>query len=271
MVKDERIKIAHISDLHITGPNFVSQWGENVIDILNSEMPEILIITGDLTDDGYVHEYELAKTYIDRIKVKNKIVVPGNHDARNEGYIIFEEIFGTRCPYYENEKVVILGIDSSQPDIDDGHVGRENYGFIREKLSINNKVKILAMHHHLIPIPGTGRERNIPSDAGDVLKICMELGVNFVFSGHKHLPWTWRLENTYFITAGTATSRRLKGRSYPSFNILEIPAIHADKQDKMATLKEVDVINKKFREILRGFRALKNVETPLVKGSQKII
>jgi len=78
------------------------------------------------------------------------------------------------------------------------------------------------------------------------------------------LPWTWRLENTYLITAGTATSRRLKGRSYPSFNILEIPAIHADKQDKMATLKEVDVINKKFREILRGFRALKNVETPLV-------
>jgi len=264
MVKDERIKIAHISDLHITGPNFVSQWGENVIDILNSEMPEILIITGDLTDDGYVHEYELAKTYIDRIKVKNKIVVPGNHDARNEGYIIFEEIFGTRCPYYENEKVVILGIDSSQPDIDDGHVGRENYGFIREKLSINNKVKILAMHHHLISIPGTGRERNIPSDAGDVLKICMELGVNFVFSGHKHLPWTWRLENTYFITAGTATSRRLKGRSYPSFNILEIPAIHADKQDKMAILKEVNVTNKKFREILRGFRALKNIETPLV-------
>ncbi|CAD7778212.1 3',5'-cyclic adenosine monophosphate phosphodiesterase CpdA [Candidatus Methanoperedenaceae archaeon GB37] len=134
MVKDEKIKIAHVSDLHITGPNFVSQWGENVIDILNSEMPEILIITGDLTDDGYVHEYELAKTYIDRIKVKNKIVVPGNHDARNEGYIIFEEIFGTRCPYYENEKVVILGIDSSQPDIDDGHVGRENYGLHKRKI-----------------------------------------------------------------------------------------------------------------------------------------
>ncbi|MBW1933373.1 MAG: metallophosphoesterase, partial [Deltaproteobacteria bacterium] len=56
------MKIAHVSDLHITGPNFVSEWGENVIDILNSEMPEILIITGDLTDDGYVHEYELAKT-----------------------------------------------------------------------------------------------------------------------------------------------------------------------------------------------------------------
>lgn len=238
------MKIAHISDLHLTGPNFVLKWSENVIEILESIKPEILIITGDLIDDGYIYEYDIAKAYIDRIKIKDKIIVPGNHDTRNEGYKIFEEIFKTRYPYYENDKVVILGLDSSEPDIDDGHIGRPKYDIIREKMSVKNKIKILALHHHLIPIPGTGRERNIPVDAGDVLKFCTELEVNLVLSGHKHLPWVWKLENTYFITAGTATSRRLKGRSYPSINVLEI-------EKEKIILKEINVSEKSSREVLR--------------------
>jgi Icc protein len=237
------MKIVHISDLHVTSSNFVSQWGERVIEMVNSIKPELLVVTGDLTNGGYEHEYEEAKAYLDRIEVKNKMVVPGNHDARNEGYMIFEDIFKTRYPCYENERVMILGIDSSEPDIDDGHIGREIYDEIKGKLSSNSKIKILAMHHHLIPIPGTGRERNIPVDAGDVLKLCVDNQVNFVFSGHKHKPWIWKLENTYLVTAGTATSRRLKGRSYPSYNLFEIDG-------KKAILKEVNVVNENLEEIL---------------------
>lgn len=234
------MNIAHISDLHITGVNFVEEWGENLIKILNKIMPDIVVITGDLTDDGYIHEYEIVKKYVDRIKSR-KIIVPGNHDARNKGYEIFEETFGTRYPFYENEKIAILGIDSSEPDVDDGHIGRENYPLVEEKLKEKNKIKILALHHHLIPIPGTGRERNIPIDAGDVLELCSRLKINFVLSGHKHLPWIWKLENTFYITAGTACSRRLKGKSYPSFNIIEM--------DGKISIKEVNVANGEIKEI----------------------
>lgn len=234
------MNIAHISDLHITGVNFVEEWGENLIKILNKIMPDIVVITGDLTDDGYIHEYEIVKKYVDRIKSR-KIIVPGNHDARNKGYEIFEETFGTRYPFYENEKIAILGIDSSEPDVDDGHIGRENYPLVEEKLKEKNKIKILALHHHLIPIPGTGRERNIPIDAGDVLELCSQLKINFVLSGHKHLPWIWKLENTFYITAGTACSRRLKGKSYPSFNIIEM--------DGKISIKEVNVANGEIKEI----------------------
>ncbi len=238
------MKIVHISDLHTAGPNFIPEWGEKVIEIVNSIKADVLVVTGDLTDDGYAHEYDIVKKYLDRIKAKSTVIVPGNHDARNEGYMTFEEVFETRFPYYEDESVVILGIDSTEPDIDDGHIGRENYAFMREKLSVDNRIKILTMHHHLIPIPGTGRERNIPVDSGDVLELCNELGLNFVFSGHKHVSWAWQLENTYYITAGTATSRRLKGRSYPSFNIVDI-------EDKKMSIKEVNVMDATMKEILK--------------------
>lgn len=237
------MKIVHISDLHLTSSAFVPEWGDRVLNMVNNIDPEILIVTGDLTDWGYEYEYELVKEYFSKIKAKNMIVVPGNHDSKNQGYIVFEEVFKTRYPHHEDGMVAILGIDSSEPDIDDGHIGRESYSIIRERLSVRNKIKILALHHHLIPIPGTGRERHIPVDAGDVLGLCIDLGINFVFSGHKHQPWIWKLEETYFITAGTATTRRLKGRSYPSFNLLDIT-------EERASLREINVSEESSKEIL---------------------
>ncbi len=215
------MRIVHISDLHISSKDYVEGWGENLIKILRSLDPELVIITGDLTDQGYAHEYEVAVNYLQRIE-SEKLVVPGNHDSRNGGDILFEEIFETRFPIYENDRLIVLGIDSSEPDIDDGHIGRENYERVKEIFKDEERIKVIAMHHHLIPIPGTGRERNIPVDSGDFLKLCTELNVNFVFSGHKHVPWIWKLENSHLITAGTATTKRLKGRAHPSFNLLEI-------------------------------------------------
>ncbi len=215
-------RIVHLSDLHVSGPDFVRELGENVIREVNSISPEIVIITGDLTNDGYPHEYEMAKRYIDMIECKSKLIVPGNHDARNVGYENFEETFGTRFPVLKQEDLIIVGIDSSEPDLDDGHIGRANYEFLRRHFSEEEKLEILALHHHLIPIPGTGRERNIPVDAGDVLKLLVDLKVEIVLSGHKHIPWKWRLEDTYFITAGTATTTRVKGKSVQSFNLIEI-------------------------------------------------
>jgi len=235
--------LVHLSDLHFGSSYFVTEWGDRVAQFVNSLAPEILVITGDLTTEGHVHEYDQAVAYLSRLTVGTKLVVPGNHDARNEGYIIFEETFGTRYPFYQNELVALLGIDSSQPDVDDGHVGRSNYPLIRTRLSDRSLIRILAMHHHLVPIPGTGRERHIPTDAGDVLKLCVELGIEIVLSGHKHLPWVWRLENTWLITGGTATSRRLKGRSYPSFNILTL-------KEKTISLTEVNVIDGSTRKTL---------------------
>ena len=234
------MRIAHISDLHLPGKNFVEAWGNNLIKKLDEESPDVVVITGDITDDGYIHEYDIAMEFISQIEGE-KLVVPGNHDARNKGYEIFEEVFGTRYPLYRKGDVVILGMDSSEPDIDEGHIGRENYHRIEENMR-EGAIKIIALHHHIIPIPGTGRERNILIDAGDILHLCIKNGVNVILSGHKHLPWVWKLENTYFVTAGTACSRRLKGKSYPSFNMLDM--------DDTLEIREINVEDLSERKVI---------------------
>lgn len=238
------MRLAHISDLHMTGIYFVEEWYRSLKGLLEEVGPDLLIISGDLTDDGYLYEYERAAELVGELPVERKLIVPGNHDSRNMGYKLFEGFFGTRYPSVEVDGVKVLGMDSTAPDINDGHIGRENYPLIDRELE-GERVKILTLHHHLIPIPGTGRERNIPVDAGDVLKKVVERGVNFVLSGHRHLPWIWRLENTYFINAGTTTSKRLKGRSHPSFNLLEI-------EGETFHLYEYNVINGKRKDVLSG-------------------
>ncbi|MEN9979218.1 MAG: metallophosphoesterase [candidate division WOR-3 bacterium] len=215
-------RLVHLSDLHLGGGYFVEGWGRQVVDTISMLNPDLLIITGDLTTEGHVHEYEQVIEYLGKFSVARRLIVPGNHDARNEGYMIFEELFGTRYPFFEDGKITVLGLDSSQPDIDDGHIGRSNYLMIAHRFQDRSGLKIVCLHHHLVLIPGTGRERHISTDAGDVLKLLVELDVRIALSGHKHLPWVWHIENTWLITGGTATSRRLKGRSYPSFNLLMI-------------------------------------------------
>jgi 3',5'-cyclic AMP phosphodiesterase CpdA len=238
------MKLIHISDLHLSSSNYIPEWGDKVLEFVNQTKPDILAVTGDLTFEGRSYEYDIVKEYFDKLNVDLKLVVPGNHDARNEGFSIFEELFGTRYPCYADKGLLMMGVDSSQPDIDDGHVGRDRYDEISEFFSADSGLKVLMLHHHLIPIPGTGRERQIPSDAGDVLGLCQNLGIDIVLSGHKHKPWIWMLEDTYFVTAGTATTRRLKGRSYPSFNALEI-------DDEQVVVREVNVRDGSIKETLR--------------------
>ena len=58
------------------------------------------------------------------------MLVPGNHDARHLGYNLFHESFGRLEFYKEVGNIGILGLDSSEPDSDEGHLGRDKYKWI---------------------------------------------------------------------------------------------------------------------------------------------
>ena len=77
------------------------------------------------------------------------------------------------------------------------------------------------LHHHLLPVPGTGRERNVVHDAGDALECLLRSGVHLVLSGHKHVPYAWRLENLFVVNAGTASTTRVRGKTKPCYNVIE--------------------------------------------------
>lgn len=222
MAEVKPVVIAQISDLHCGSIYYRRQLADQVVEEVNALGPDIVVVSGDLTDMGFRHEYVQARELLDRIECQRMMVIPGNHDARNVGEVHFEELFGPRDNELILDGVHLLGIDSSEPDLDNGRVGREGYRRIEDKFSEPAEFKIVAVHHHLVPVPGTGRERNIIVDAGDVLRVLTSNEVDLVLCGHKHVPNVWRMEDLFIVNAGTACSVRLRGRERPSYNVLEV-------------------------------------------------
>jgi len=218
--------IAHISDLHCGGPYFLPDLLERAIAEVNELEPDIVVCSGDLTTFGFKEEYAQAKSFLDGIDCPNFVVVPGNHDSRNVGYVHFEELFGERISVLRVGPVAVVAVDSTEPDLDHGQIGRGRYRWIEEQFRDDAGLRVFVCHHHLLPVPGTGRERNVIYDAGDAIECLQRSGVNLVLSGHKHVPYAWRLENLFVINTGTVSSLRLRGNTRPCYNIVEISGPH---------------------------------------------
>lgn len=214
------VTIAHVSDFHAGSNYFIPNMLKQAIDEINRLGPDIVVVTGDLTDAGFRQEFKMAKTFLDMLECENVVVIPGNHDSRNVGYLHFEELFGLRNNVLKIPGVTIVGLDTSEPDLDSGRIGRERYRWLEEHFSVTEGIKILALHHHLLPVPGTGRERNVCYDAGDTLQVLTRTGIDLVLSGHKHVPHVWRLEDLVVATAGTTSSLRTRGKVKPCYNVI---------------------------------------------------
>src|SRR6266536_2280761 len=102
------MKIAHISDIHCGEVHFVPGLMDRAINEINDQQPDIVVCSGDLTAMGFKHEYVQAKAYLDRLECDTVVVIPGNHDSRNVGYIHFEELFGSRNHVVQREGVTIV-------------------------------------------------------------------------------------------------------------------------------------------------------------------
>jgi 3',5'-cyclic AMP phosphodiesterase CpdA len=215
-----------MSDIHTGSSLFSPELLESAIQETNSFAPDLVAVAGDLTTEGHRWEFEEAKGYLDRLECPNVVVIMGNHDAQNVGYRHFEDLFGARArsmtiPVEEGE-AKLVALDSTKPDLSEGEVGRENYAWLdAEFRGWDRGPRILLVHHHILAVPGTGRDRNNLRDAGDVMAILRELKVDMVLSGHRHVPYVWSISGVRVIHSGTVSSLRTRGIVEPSYNVID--------------------------------------------------
>lgn len=239
-MSQESFRIAQLSDLHCGSPYFEGGLLRSAVDEVLALRPDLVVIGGDITSEGYAQEFREARSYLEPLFELKVVVIPGNHDAKNVGYLHFSDTFGAgdvgekgdqvlslAVPYGGDERdqerrISIVALDSSKPDLAEGEIGRERYPWIRQQFEREADLRILVLHHHLVPVPGTGRERNTVWDAGDVLQLLSDVGCDIALSGHKHVPHVWLLQEVLLVNSGTVSSRRLRGYTRPSYNLIEI-------------------------------------------------
>jgi Icc protein len=214
-----KINIAHVSDFHASGSWFDEEAFEKGLKLVNDRNVDQVIFTGDLTDHGLPAEYEKTLPLLGRFLAPVSCVM-GNHDAMREGWRIFIEKLLDGNRYYAKPlgEFQFIGLDSAEPDVNEGHIGREQMSWFRKNAP--GQPTLVALHHHVIPVPFTGRERNILLDSGDLLLALDECKIPLVFTGHKHQPWAWRVNDTVISTTGTFCSK--KTNCGQSFNHIQI-------------------------------------------------
>jgi Icc protein len=223
------MRIVQMSDLHVGEGLFRPELLSAAIDETNELAPDLVVVAGDLTMEGYRGEFERCRRFLDELACPNVVLTMGNHDARNVGYRHFEDFFGARdsvttVPVADG-RARVVAIDSTKPDVDEGEVGREHYGWLDAALrGWTEGPRIVVIHHHILAVPGTGRDVNNLRDAGDVMAILRELEVDLVLSGHRHVPYVWSISGVRVVHSGTVSTLRVRGTMPPSYNVIEIDA-----------------------------------------------
>lgn len=227
------LRLIQLSDLHIGGAYFRQETLDTIINEVNNRLkPDVILITGDVTDEGLSSQLKRASLEIKKFTdvCPNVIILPGNHDYRHTGYLLFNKFFPTsHSSYVSNiysfDETLIITLATARPDRDEGEVGHRQKLWLERILSekkYSNHTKIIAMHHHLIGVPDTGTDKIVIVDAGDILRTCLKYKIDLVLCGHKHRPWLWNLETLNIVYAGTASSTRFRGFTKNTYNIVEI-------------------------------------------------
>jgi 3',5'-cyclic AMP phosphodiesterase CpdA len=226
---------------------------QDAVKEINAMSPDVILVTGDLTEDGLITEFQTIAAQLKKLKAEKIIYVSGNHDYRSTGYLLFKQFFPFK-QVTEIENIVVVVVSSARPDRDDGEVGHRQNLWLESTLAKHQeKLKIVAIHHHVIPVPDTGADQITVIDAGDVLRSLTKSNVDLVLCGHRHRPWRWQIENMKVLHAGSLSCEKLRGFFCNSYNVLKIMKGRIEEKLKIVNGEFVDFADiVKMREVLQA-------------------
>ncbi|MFX1487135.1 MAG: metallophosphoesterase family protein, partial [Promethearchaeota archaeon] len=222
-VKLPRIaRVIQISDTYFMGDGLFDRRVYDVATtIINRLKPDVVAHCGNITEDGMHETFEEAEKLLKKVKTP-LIAVPGPHDLMNIGDLVFEDYVGGLNPLFQNENIIIVGVNSSQRDYTGGVIGRKNLERILGKLNKAGKktVKLVAFHHHLMPLPYV-REEEVLEDTADVLRNMIG-NADIVLTGDRSISSCLMVDGCLVINSGTLCRKQYQDPYGNSFNLIDI-------------------------------------------------
>lgn len=223
--------ILHLSDLHF-GPPFLPDRAEAAQQLARDVPPDVVVVSGDLTQRARAHQFRAAAEYLERFEVP-VVVTPGNHDVPL--YRVWKRIFSPYGHYRRwiadelntvtrLDGMTIVALNSSRRlTLDNGRLETDQLEFAGRAFgeAPDSDVKVVVTHHHLAPPPDFSHDRVMPG-ARRALEAFRRQGVHIVLAGHMHrayigdsldfFPGDDREEGIILVQCGTTTSARGRGR-----------------------------------------------------------
>ena len=184
-------KITLLSDIHITPGNHRESKLLEVINDINGNDTELVVLSGDLTDEGSDEQLKNVKSFLNNIK-KPLYVIPGNHENNwsQSACKTFFDIWGNDRFVTETENLVIVGINCGPyMKMGDGHVKHEDLMWLDKTLKerVKNGKRVLSICHYA-PNPDLDSYR-------EYVNILKKYPVVAHLNGHYHQYKQYRVEN----------------------------------------------------------------------------
>lgn len=226
--------IAQLSDLHVRPPGVLyqgvvdsNQGLEDAIDHVHAmdRRPDLVLISGDLVDEGLPEEYEHLRYMLSRLSIP-LLVIPGNHDDRENLRTAFADhrYLPRRGPLHycvDDHPVRIIGLDSTVPGSHHGHIDADGLAWLADTLASNRVKPTLLVLHHPPFTSGIDVMDQYRYVEGAQLRAVVERATNveIVLCGHVHRSMVTRWANTVVCSCpstATAIDLRLVASAPPS-------------------------------------------------------
>jgi 3',5'-cyclic AMP phosphodiesterase CpdA len=239
------LTVVHASDIHFGAP-YLPDVGEAFLRAAHDARPDLVVVSGDLTQRAKVREFEQAAAFLDRLPEAPLVVTPGNHDVPL--YRVWERLFAPHRNYRELIRdeldtvtrvpgATVVSLDSTAPytAIVNGRIRRDQVAFAREAFRDvhHDDLRVVVAHHHFAPAPDYEGDRSMPR-ARAVLEELTDMGVELILGGHLHRayignsldvhPGERRDRGVVIVQSGTTTSGRgrARERAKNSFNVIRV-------------------------------------------------
>jgi 3',5'-cyclic AMP phosphodiesterase CpdA len=232
-------RIAHISDLHFGhhDPRKVAA----LLKSLAETHPDLVAVSGDLTQRARNSEFAEARHFLDRIPGP-VLVVPGNHDVplfdvRRRFFKPFTKFNRHIAPtgiedcIYTDEEMVVLGLNTARRFTwKNGRVSWDQMAHIRHIFSHlpADMWKIVMTHHPIASAHGEARVE-LAGRSILALRALADVDVHLLLSGHHHRPASGEAHaelllngSVLVVHAGTAVSTRTRGPDGNSYNLIRL-------------------------------------------------
>ena len=224
------LTILHASDLQCGRP-YVPRAADAFVRLAHELAPDVIVISGDLTQRAKTHEFSAARELMGRLPDVPMVVTPGNHDVPL--YRLWERTlnpYGNWRAFISRELDTVTRVDgatlvalnSSSPyaAIIDGRIEAWQVELAHRAFDETpaGDVRALVLHHHFVPTAdGTG---GVPlPGAAELLAAFEAMGVDLILGGHVHRTHVHTSRALVpggpvgipLIACGTTTSRRGRG------------------------------------------------------------